>query len=166
IRIINENPWINLFAANMFLRPTEEDLEDFNPQWHIFSAPGLQLPYKSCGIRQENAVVISFKHKMILIAGTAYTGEIKKAVFSVLNYLLPTERKVLGMHCAANIGEKDDTALFFGLSGTGKTTLSTSPESKLIGDDEHGWSDAGVFNFEGGCYAKCIGLEEKKEPDI
>ena len=166
IRIVNEKPWINLFAYNMFLRPTEEELEDFSPHWHIFSAPGLQLPYKACGTRQENAVVISFKHKMILIAGTAYTGEIKKAIFSVLNYLLPTEKKVLGMHCAANIGTKTDTALFFGLSGTGKTTLSTSPERKLIGDDEHGWSDEGIFNFEGGCYAKCIGLEENKEPDI
>ncbi|HRP57655.1 phosphoenolpyruvate carboxykinase (ATP) [Agriterribacter sp.] len=166
IRIVNEKPWINLFAANMFLQPTEEELEDFGPHWHIFSASGLQLPYKACGIRQENAVVISFKHKMILIAGTAYTGEIKKAVFSVLNYLLPIEKNVLGMHCAANIGAKNDAALFFGLSGTGKTTLSTSPERKLIGDDEHGWSDEGIFNFEGGCYAKCIGLEEDKEPDI
>ncbi len=166
IRIVNEKPWINLFACNMFLRPTEEELEDFSPDWHIFSAPGLSLTHKVCGTRQGNAVVISFKHKMILIAGTAYTGEIKKAVFSVLNYLLPVSNKALGMHCAANIGEKEDTALFFGLSGTGKTTLSTSPERKLIGDDEHGWSDNGIFNFEGGCYAKCFGLEEEKEPGI
>lgn len=166
IRIVNEKPWINLFACNMFLRPTDGELEYFSPHWHIFSAPGLQLPQQACGIRQGNAVVISFKHKMILIAGTAYTGEIKKAVFSVLNYLLPAENKVLGMHCAANIGEKADTALFFGLSGTGKTTLSTSPERKLIGDDEHGWSDEGIFNFEGGCYAKCFELEEEKEPNI
>jgi phosphoenolpyruvate carboxykinase (ATP) len=166
IRIVNEKPWMDLFAFNMFLRPTEEELEGFNPHWHIFSAPGLLLPAEECGIRQGNAVIISFRHKMILIAGTAYTGEMKKSVFSVLNYLLPTEKNVLGMHCAANIGDKNDTALFFGLSGTGKTTLSTSPGRRLIGDDEHGWSDKGVFNFEGGCYAKCLGLEEKKEPGI
>jgi len=166
LRIVNEKPWINLFACNMFLRPTEEELEDFNPQWHVFSAPGLLLSPKICGTTHSNAVVISFKHKMILVAGTGYTGEIKKSVFTVLNYLLAKEKQVLGMHCAANMGNKGGTALFFGLSGTGKTTLSTAPDRWLIGDDEHGWGEDGIFNFEGGCYAKCYGLDEQKEPDI
>ena len=166
IRLVNEKPWSNLFACNMFLRPTEEELEDFKPEWHILSAPELKLDPSECGTRQHNAAVISFKHKMILIAGTGYTGEIKKGIFSILNYILPQEKNVLSMHCSANMGELGDTAIFFGLSGTGKTTLSADPNRKLIGDDEHGWTDTGIFNFEGGCYAKTINLTEEKEPEI
>jgi phosphoenolpyruvate carboxykinase (ATP) len=166
IRVVNERPGINLFAYNMFLRPTEQDLENFAPGWHILSAPGLKLDAAECGIRQHNAAVVSFKHRTILIAGTGYTGETKKGIFSVLNYILPQEKGVLSMHCSANIGKKGDTALFFGLSGTGKTTLSADPERRLIGDDEHGWASNGIFNFEGGCYAKCIDLSEEKEPEI
>ncbi|SDC06737.1 phosphoenolpyruvate carboxykinase (ATP) [Niabella drilacis] len=166
IRIVNELPWMNLFAHHLFLRPSEAALECFEPEWHILSAPGLELDPVRCGTRQGNATVISFKHKTILIAGSSYTGEIKKGIFSVLNYLLPQNRDVLSMHCSANIGAAGDTALFFGLSGTGKTTLSTDPGRRLIGDDEHGWDDHQVFNFEGGCYAKCIHLSEEKEPEI
>lgn len=166
IRVVNEKPAINLFSYNMFLRPTEEQLENFTPDWHILSAPELRLDPAECGIRQHNAAVISFKHRTILIAGTGYTGETKKGIFTVLNYILPQEKGVLSMHCSANIGKKGDTALFFGLSGTGKTTLSADPQRMLIGDDEHGWTNNGVFNFEGGCYAKCIDLSEEKEPEI
>ncbi len=166
IRIINETPTMNLFAYNMFLRPYEESLDTFKADWQILTAPNLKLDAAECGIRQHNAVVISFKHKLVLLAGTGYTGEIKKAIFSVLNYILPHEKKVLSMHCAANMGENGDTAIFFGLSGTGKTTLSTDCKRKLIGDDEHGWSGIGIFNFEGGCYAKCIHLTEETEPEI
>jgi len=166
IRVINDNPWSNLFAYNMFLRPDEEELENFTPDWHILAAPGLRLDAQECGVRQHNATVVSFKHKTILIAGSAYTGEIKKGIFSILNYVLPQNKNVLSMHCSANIGREGDTALFFGLSGTGKTTLSADPNRKLIGDDEHGWNEHGVFNFEGGCYAKCIDLSPEKEPAI
>ncbi len=166
IRVVNEMPAINLFSYNMFLRPTEEQLENFTPDWHILSGPELPLDPAECGIRQHNAAVISFKHRTILIAGTGYTGETKKGIFTVLNYILPQEKGVLSMHCSANIGKKGDTALFFGLSGTGKTTLSADPQRMLIGDDEHGWTNNGVFNFEGGCYAKCIDLSEEKEPEI
>jgi phosphoenolpyruvate carboxykinase (ATP) len=166
IRVINETPAINLFAYNMFLRPGEEELDNFNPEWHILSAPGLKLNAIECGVRQQNAVIVSFRHKMILLAGTGYTGETKKAIFTILNYILPHEKNVLPMHCAANMGKKGDTAIFFGLSGTGKTTLSADPNRKLIGDDEHGWTADNIFNFEGGCYAKCINLKEEKEPEI
>ncbi|GGB16135.1 phosphoenolpyruvate carboxykinase (ATP) [Puia dinghuensis] len=166
IRVINELASTNLFAYNMFLRPTEDELENFHPDWQILSAPGLQLDAAHCGARSNIAVVISFQHRLILIAGTGYTGETKKAVFTILNYLLPHEKKVLSMHCSANRGPKGDTAIFFGLSGTGKTTLSADPRRSLIGDDEHGWTADNVFNFEGGCYAKCINLKEEKEPAI
>jgi len=166
VRVINEKPWNNLFAYNMFLRPKEEELENFKPDWHVFSLPGLQLDPKECGTRQSNAAVVSFKHKMILIAGTGYTGEIKKGIFTILNYILPHEKDVLSMHCSANMGDDGDTAIFFGLSGTGKTTLSADPNRKLIGDDEHGWTSDNIFNFEGGCYAKTINLTEEKEPEI
>ena len=166
IRIVNEKPWNNLFAYNMFLRPGEEELDEFKPQWQVFSAPDLKLDPEECGTRQHNAAVISFRHRMILIAGTGYTGETKKGIFTILNYLLPQEKNVLSMHCSANMGKQGDTALFFGLSGTGKTTLSADPLRKLIGDDEHGWNGEGIFNFEGGCYAKCIDLTEEKEPEI
>lgn len=166
VRVINEKPWNNLFAYNMFLRPNDEELENFKPDWHVFSLPGLQLDPKECGTRQSNAAVISFKHKMILIAGTGYTGEIKKGIFTILNYILPHEKDVLSMHCSANMGDDGDTAIFFGLSGTGKTTLSADPNRKLIGDDEHAWTSDNIFNFEGGCYAKTINLTEEKEPEI
>lgn len=166
IRVVNEKPWNNLFAYNMFLRPTEEELENFNPDWHILSVPGLKLDPRECGTRQHNAAVVSFKHKMILIAGTGYTGETKKGIFTILNYILPHEKNVLSMHCSANMGAAGDTAIFFGLSGTGKTTLSADPNRKLIGDDEHGWTADNIFNFEGGCYAKTINLTEEKEPEI
>ena len=166
IRVVNEKPWNNLFAYNMFLRPTEEELDGFTPDWHVISAPGLKLDPAACGTRQHNAAVVSFKHKMILIAGTGYTGETKKGIFTILNYILPQEKNVLSMHCSANMGEDGDTAIFFGLSGTGKTTLSADPNRKLIGDDEHGWTSDSIFNFEGGCYAKTINLTEEKEPEI
>lgn len=166
IRVITETPWSNLFAYNMFLRPEESELNDLKPEWHVISVPGLKLDAKECGVRQHNATVVSFKQKMILIAGSGYTGEIKKSIFAVLNYILPHQKNVLSMHCSANIGDAGDTAIFFGLSGTGKTTLSADPHRKLIGDDEHGWTDNNVFNFEGGCYAKTINLSEDKEPEI
>jgi phosphoenolpyruvate carboxykinase (ATP) len=166
IRVINENPWSNLFANNMFLRPQEEELEDFKPEWHIIQAPGFKANPSVDGVSNENFAVVSFTHKTILIGGSGYTGEMKKGIFSVLNYLLPHDKAVLSMHCSANVGKDDDVAVFFGLSGTGKTTLSADPERKLIGDDEHGWTCDAVFNFEGGCYAKCIDLSEEKEPEI
>lgn len=166
IRVVNEKPALNLFAYNMFLRPSEEQLDTFEPEWTVLSAPSLKLNPKECGTRQHNAAVISFKKKMILIAGTGYTGETKKGIFTVLNYLLPQNKNVLSMHCSANMGETGDTALFFGLSGTGKTTLSADPTRKLIGDDEHGWTNTNIFNFEGGCYAKTIDLSAEKEPEI
>jgi phosphoenolpyruvate carboxykinase (ATP) len=166
IRVINEKPWNNLFAYNMFLRPTEEELENFEPEWQVVSAPGLKLDPVECGTRQHNAAIISFKEKVVLIAGTGYTGEIKKGIFTILNYILPHEKNVLSMHCSANMGNDGDTAIFFGLSGTGKTTLSADPNRKLIGDDEHGWTNDNIFNFEGGCYAKTINLTEEKEPEI
>lgn len=166
IRVINEKPWTNLFVHNMFLRPEEDELDDFTPDWHILSAPGLNLDPKECGIRQHNAAVVSFKHKTILIAGSGYTGETKKGIFTILNYILPHEKNVLSMHCSANMGANGDTAIFFGLSGTGKTTLSADPKRKLIGDDEHGWTEDNVFNFEGGCYAKLINLSPEREPEI
>ncbi|MES1215301.1 MAG: phosphoenolpyruvate carboxykinase (ATP) [Bacteroidota bacterium] len=166
IRVVTEKPWSNLFAYNMFLRPDEKDLEYFKPDWQVIAVPDLKLDAKECGIRQQNASIISFKHKMILIAGSGYTGEIKKGIFTVLNYILPHEKNVLSMHCSANMGDDGDTAIFFGLSGTGKTTLSADPNRKLIGDDEHAWTNDNVFNFEGGCYAKTINLTKEKEPEI
>jgi phosphoenolpyruvate carboxykinase (ATP) len=166
IRVINENPWSNLFAYNMFLRPEEEALEDFNPDWHIIQAPSFKADCTVDGTRQHNFAIVSFTHKTILIGGTGYTGEIKKGIFTILNYILPHDNNVLSMHCSANMGENGDVAVFFGLSGTGKTTLSADPNRKLIGDDEHGWTSDSVFNFEGGCYAKVIDLTEEKEPEI
>ena len=166
VRTINELPANNLFAYNMFLRPTDEEIENFTPDWHIYSAPSLKLDAKECGIRQHNVSLISIKRKTILIAGSAYTGEIKKGIFTILNYELPVYKNVLSMHCSANIGKDGDTAIFFGLSGTGKTTLSADPDRRLIGDDEHGWAYDNIFNFEGGCYAKTINLSEEKEPAI
>ncbi len=166
IRVYNEHPWQNLFAYNMFLRPSINEKKEFMPDWEIFAAPGLKADPKIDGTRQHNFAIINFTEKTIIIGGTAYTGEIKKGIFSVLNFTLPTKRGVFPMHCSANVGQKGDTALFFGLSGTGKTTLSTDPNRKLIGDDEHGWSSGSVFNFEGGCYAKTINLSKRREPQI
>ena len=152
IRVVNEVSWGNMFAYNMFLRPTDAELENFLPEWHIVCAPGFKADPEIDGTRQHNFAILNFTKKIILIGGTGYTGEIKKGIFSVLNYVLPHERNVLSMHCSANIGnEENDTAIFFGLSGTGKTTLSSDENRRLIGDDEHGWSDNTVFNFEGGC---------------
>ena len=166
IRIVNEFPWSNMFAYNMFLRPTETELNNFTPEWTILNAPGFMAVADEDGTRQHNFAVINFTKKVIIIGGTGYTGEIKKGIFSVLNFVLPHQKNVLSMHCSANTGKDGDTALFFGLSGTGKTTLSADPNRALIGDDEHGWSDEGVFNFEGGCYAKVIDLNGETEPDI
>lgn len=166
VRVVTELPWQNLFANNLFLRPNKEEIENFTPEWHVISAPGFKADPEKDGTRQSNFAVINFTKKMIIIGGTGYTGEIKKGIFSVLNYILPHEKNVLSMHCSANIGEGGDTAIFFGLSGTGKTTLSADPNRGLIGDDEHGWSENSIFNFEGGCYAKCIDLTEEKEPQI
>lgn len=167
ICVVNETPWANLFCHNMFIRPVENEIvTDHNSRWTIIQAPGFFANPELDGTRQHNFSIINFSKKIILIGGTAYTGEIKKGVFTVLNYLLPLHRGILSMHCSANTGADNDTAIFFGLSGTGKTTLSTDAERKLIGDDEHGWTSNGVFNFEGGCYAKCIGLTKEKEPEI
>ena len=166
LRVITETPWSNMFAYNMFLRPTADEIKTFNPEWHIVCAPEFMADPEIDGTRQHNFAVINFTKKVILIGGTGYTGEIKKGVFSILNYILPHEKNVLSMHCSANVGKDGDTAVFFGLSGTGKTTLSSDPNRRLIGDDEHGWSDKGVFNFEGGCYAKTIDLTREKEPQI
>ena len=167
LRIITELPWVNLFAYNMFLRPTEKQLEDFSPEWTILQAPSYMAIPDEDGTRQHNFAVLSFKRKTILIGGTGYTGEVKKGIFSALNFILPVQKETMPMHCSANVGEEGETAIFFGLSGTGKTTLSADPNRKLIGDDEHGWTkDNTIFNFEGGCYAKTINLKEESEPEI
>lgn len=166
IRVINETAYHNLFCYNLFLRPTNEDLKNFEPEWLIINAPSFKAVAAEDGTRQHNFSIIDFSRKIILVGGSGYTGEMKKGIFTVLNYILPEEKGVLSMHCSANIGKKGDTAIFFGLSGTGKTTLSADPERKLIGDDEHGWADDSVFNFEGGCYAKCVDLTQEKEPQI
>src|ERR1019366_110629 len=151
IRVVTESPWANLFANNLFLRPTREEILTFKNDWTIIQAPGFKASPAIDGTRQHNFTILNFTRKIILIGGSAYTGEIKKGIFTLLNYLLPQEKGVLSMHCSANIGKDGDTAIFFGLSGTGKTTLSADPNRGLIGDDEHGWSDKSVFNFEGGC---------------
>ena len=166
VRVVTENPWANMFAGNMFLRPSHEEIKTFNHDWLVLQAPSFLAEGSADGIRQHNFSILDFTRKIIIIGGSAYTGEIKKGIFGVLNFILPHDRKVLSMHCSANVGKDGDTALFFGLSGTGKTTLSADPNRPLIGDDEHGWDDNTVFNFEGGCYAKCIDLSAEKEPDI
>lgn len=168
IRAINEMPWANLFVYNMFIRPTEEELNNFGePDWLIINAPSFEADPEVDGTRQANFAILNFKRKIALIGGTGYTGEIKKGIFSALNFLLPTFENTLPMHCSANIGKDGDTAMFFGLSGTGKTTLSADKNRKLIGDDEHGWTEDNViFNFEGGCYAKVINLSAEGEPEI
>lgn len=166
IRVVNENPWSNLFAYNMFLRPQQNEIENFLPEWTILHAPTFMADPAIDGTRQHNFAMTSFTKKIILIGGTGYTGEMKKGIFTILNFILPHQKNVLSMHCSANVGAEGDTAVFFGLSGTGKTTLSADPNRKLIGDDEHGWTNDTVFNFEGGCYAKLINLSAENEPEI
>ncbi len=164
-RIINELASQNLFIHQLLIRPTAEQLEDFAPDYTIIAAPGFKCVPEIDGTRSEAAILVNYEEKIVLICGTQYAGEIKKSVFSVMNYVMP-KMGVFPMHCSANIGKDGVSAVFFGLSGTGKTTLSADPERQLIGDDEHGWTDDSVFNFEGGCYAKCINLSAEKEPDI
>ena len=167
IRVVNELAWSNLFVYNMFIRPSEEELQNFEPEWTVINAPGFLAEAKIDGTRQHNFAILNFTKKIALVGGTGYTGEIKKGIFSALNFVLPIFKNTLPMHCSANMGKKGDTAIFFGLSGTGKTTLSADPKRKLIGDDEHGWNNENaVFNFEGGCYAKVIHLSKESEPEI
>ncbi|CAM6000936.1 unnamed protein product, partial [Sphagnum balticum] len=166
VRVVTENPWASLFASNMFLRPTHDQIKTFDHDWLVIQAPSFMAKGPIHGIRQHNFSILDFTRRVVIIGGSAYTGEIKKGIFGVLNFVLPHDRKVLSMHCSANVGKEGDTALFFGLSGTGKTTLSADPDRPLIGDDEHGWDSDSVFNFEGGCYAKTIDLSAEKEPDI
>ena len=166
IRSINEYPWSNHFVSNMFNGIGKDQIKSFIPEWHIINAPGFLANPKLDGTRKSNFSITDFSKKIILIGGTGYTGEIKKGIFSVLNFILPQQKDTLSMHCSANLGKDGDTAVFFGLSGTGKTTLSAHPDRFLIGDDEHGWHEDTVFNFEGGCYAKCIDLSKEKEPEI
>lgn len=165
IQVVNEYAWQNLFARQLFIRPEAEELRDHQPEFTVIAVPGLKVDPKEAGTNSEAFIVVSFSERVVLIGGTAYAGEMKKSIFSVMNYILP-QKGVLSMHCSANVGPEGDTALFFGLSGTGKTTLSADPERRLIGDDEHGWSDEGIFNLEGGCYAKCINLSAEHEPEI
>ncbi len=166
IRVITEDAWQSVFARNMFRQIHDPgERKAHHPEFTIMAFPKFRAYPEFDGTRSESFIILSFERKLVLIGGTAYAGEIKKSVFTILNYLLP-EHGVMPMHCSANIGKGGDTALFFGLSGTGKTTLSADPERLLIGDDEHGWSDTGVFNFEGGCYAKVIRLSAQNEPDI
>lgn len=165
VRFIQEEAYHSLFVQNMFIKATNEQLQNFTPGFTVVTAPGFKSVPEIDGTLSEVFIIISFEQKLVLIGGTSYAGENKKSIFTVLNYLMP-KLGVMSMHCSANIGKNGDTALFFGLSGTGKTTLSTDPERALIGDDEHGWSDEGVFNYEGGCYAKVINLSEDAEPII
>jgi phosphoenolpyruvate carboxykinase (ATP) len=167
VRVVTETPWANLFCYNMFLRPEQKELENFTPDWTLLCVPSFLADAATDATRQSNFAILDFTRKIALIGGTGYTGEMKKGIFSALNFILPVNKNALPMHCSANVGDKEDTAIFFGLSGTGKTTLSADPKRKLIGDDEHGWtSENTVFNFEGGCYAKVINLSEENEPDI
>lgn len=166
IRVVTEIAWQAHFVKNMFIRPAQEELVDFKPDFTLYNACKISNDkYKEQGLHSDVFAIFNVEENIAIIGGTWYGGEIKKGIFSMMNYWLPLEGK-LSMHCSANVGEKGDTALFFGLSGTGKTTLSTDPKRKLIGDDEHGWDDDGVFNFEGGCYAKCINLDPSSEPEI
>ncbi len=165
VRVIAQRAWHALFARQLFIRPDGEKAENHVPEFTLLFAPEFLADPAADGTRSPTAIVLNFARKMVIIAGTEYAGEMKKSIFSVLNFLL-TFKNVMPMHCSANIGANGQVALFFGLSGTGKTTLSADPDRRLIGDDEHGWSDHGVFNFEGGCYAKCIKLSREKEPQI
>ncbi|MXV19059.1 phosphoenolpyruvate carboxykinase (ATP) [Deinococcus xianganensis] len=164
-RMVTEMAYHSLFIRNMFVRPTPEELADFHEDWTVLNMPSFRADPAVDGVRSDTFIIVNFTRKMIIAGGTQYAGENKKGIFGVLNYLLP-EAGVMPMHCSANVGEGGDVALFFGLSGTGKTTLSADPSRKLIGDDEHGWTDSGVFNFEGGCYAKVINLNAEAEPAI
>jgi phosphoenolpyruvate carboxykinase (ATP) len=165
VRIITETAWSNLFARNLFIRPTQEERRTFEPNFTVVDIPSFHADPQRDGTNSETFIVLNLAQSVVLIGGTQYAGEIKKSMFTVMNYVLPM-RGVMPMHCSANMGDKGETALFFGLSGTGKTTLSADPRRILIGDDEHGWSDNGVFNFEGGCYAKVINLSQSAEPEI
>ncbi len=165
IQVITELAWHNLFARQLFLRKNESDLTSSRPGFTILCVPNFHTNPVSHGTRSDIAIIIDFKERLVLIAGTQYAGEMKKSIFTILNFILPAEG-VLSMHCSANVGQGGDVALFFGLSGTGKTSLSADPDRRLIGDDEHGWGENGIFNFEGGCYAKCIHLSKKYEPQI
>jgi phosphoenolpyruvate carboxykinase (ATP) len=165
VRIVSEYAWHSLFVQNMFIRPTPEQLSKHIPEYTILCAPNFKADPATDGTRSEAFILVNFGKKLVLIGGTQYAGEMKKSVFTIMNYALPLQN-VMSMHCSANVGANGDVALFFGLSGTGKTTLSTDAARKLIGDDEHGWSDDGVFNFEGGCYAKVIKLSASAEPEI
>lgn len=166
IRVITERAWHSLFARNMFIQASEEELVDHKPQFTVIDIPSFHAVPSIDGTNSETFIIINFAKRLILICGTSYAGEIKKSIFTLLTYVLPHDKHVLSMHCSANMGEKGDVAIFFGLSGTGKTTLSADPKRRLIGDDEHGWNDNGVFNFEGGCYAKIIRLSKESEPEI
>jgi phosphoenolpyruvate carboxykinase (ATP) len=163
LRVLTQYAWHALFARQLFVRP-DPPAAEHTPEFTLFFVPRLQASIED-GAASETCIVINFTKRVVLICGTSYAGEMKKAVFTILNYLLPA-RNIMPMHCSCNVGQGGDVALFFGLSGTGKTTLSADPNRRLIGDDEHGWSDEGVFNFEGGCYAKCIHLSAEKEPQI
>lgn len=165
VRTVNELASQNLFMHQMLLRPEEGELEAFQSDFTIIAAPGFKCDPVRDGVRSEAAIIVSFEQKVVLVAGSQYAGEMKKSVFSIMNYLLP-KQNIFSMHCSANVGQDGDSAIFFGLSGTGKTTLSADPNRKLIGDDEHGWTDDGIFNIEGGCYAKCINLSKEHEPEI
>jgi phosphoenolpyruvate carboxykinase (ATP) len=165
IRVITDKAWHGLFATQIFIRPTLAELKNHKPEFTLLSVNDFGAMPELEGTRTETFIIINFKKKIVLIGATSYAGEIKKAMFSVMNYILPS-RGVFPMHCSANVGMDRKAALFFGLSGTGKTTLSADPERRLVGDDEHGWSDKGIFNFEGGCYAKCINLKKENEPEI
>ena len=167
VRVIAEKAWHALFARNMFIKATQADLNNFKPAFTVIDMPSFHAVSSVDGTNTETFIIVNFAKRLILIGGTSYAGEIKKSIFTILNYLLPLDKRVLSMHCSANFGKKEgDVAIFFGLSGTGKTTLSADPKRSLIGDDEHGWDDTGIFNFEGGCYAKIIKLSRESEPEI
>lgn len=165
IRVVSEAAYHALFAYNMFIRPTVDEIKSIAPEFTVLAAPSFSADPEEDGTRSGTFIICSFKHKIIIIGGTLYSGEVKKGIFGVMNYLLP-QKGAMPMHCSANVDENGDSAVYFGLSGTGKTTLSADPDKTLIGDDEHGWSDDGIFNFEGGCYAKTINLTEESEPMI
>ncbi len=166
VRVITEHAWHSLFAHNLFIRPNADELMDFEPDFTVISLPSVAADPKVDGTRTETFILVNLARQIVIIGGTEYAGEIKKSIFTALNYLLPA-KGVFPMHCSANVGSGgSDVALFFGLSGTGKTTLSADPSRRLIGDDEHGWSDTGIFNFEGGCYAKTIHIRKESEPEI
>ncbi len=166
VRIITEKAWHSLFARNMFIRASPQELESHKPVFTVIDMPAFHAVPSVDGTNTETFIIVNFAKRLIIIGGTSYAGEIKKSIFTILNYLLPHDKQVMSMHCSANAGEKGDVAIFFGLSGTGKTTLSADAKRRLIGDDEHGWDDSGVFNFEGGCYAKIINLSKESEPEI